>query len=260
VLPWLLALPALAEPVNPATIRSALTDYAPHASHPIPALSDDQVARLLAGKVLKMRLPSGGEAPDGAMAMVLTDLPRADLWLGSMDAEHFGTDSSLIIHQLPLLGDELFRWYGYVDLPMPVADRHFLVQTTLNHDLPHKTTGMWERSWGLEPGFVETMRPAVVGGEVAGLSVKTFESAIAVPVNFGAWIFIDLPDGRTLFAYHCATALGGDIPSGFVTRYVFWGLDSLVAKVLDSARQMPTHYTASHVPLTGGDGVPIPRH
>ncbi len=259
MLPWLLTLPALAEPLDSAAVRAVILDYTPHASHPIPALSDAQVGRLLDGRVVKMRLPSEGQAPDGAMAMVITDLPRADLWLGSMDAEHFGTDSSLISHHLPLRGGELFRWYGYVDLPPPVTDRHFLIQTTINHALPRQDPGMWERSWGLEAGFVETMRPSVAAGEVAGLSPETFETAIAVPVNFGAWIFLDLPDGRTLFGYHCASSLGGEIPDALVTRYVFWGLDRLVARVLESASEMPAHYTAGHAPLIGGDGAPIPR-
>ncbi|MDG1480402.1 MAG: hypothetical protein P8R54_12465 [Myxococcota bacterium] len=255
-----MTLSALAEPLDSAAVRSVLLDYAPHASHPIPVLSDAQLDRLLEGRVVKLRTPSEGRAPDGAMAMVITDHSRVDLWLGSIDSEHFGTDSSLISHHLPLRGEELFRWYGYVALPAPVTDRHFLIQTTINPTLPQQRAGMWERSWGLEAGLVETMRPVVAAGEIAGLSLEAFDAAISVPVNLGAWIFLDLPDGRTVFGYHCASSLGGEIPDALVTRYVFWGLDRLVERVLESARQMPTHYTIDHAPLIGGDGVPIPRH
>jgi hypothetical protein len=261
VLTWLLALilSARTAPLDVTAIRTALATYTPYASHPIPALSNEQLERLLSGKVVKLRLPSQGRAPDGAMALVITELPRVDLWLGSMDDAHFGTDSSLIIHQLPLLGDELFRWYGFVDLPPPVTDRHFLIRTTINRRLPQAASGMWERSWGLEPGFVQTMRPAVAAGQVAGLTLEQFDSAVAVPINYGAWIFIDLPDGRTLFAYHCASSLGGEVPDSLVTRYVFWGLDRLVKRVLDTAAQMPRHYVAGHEPMIGGDGQVVLR-
>jgi hypothetical protein len=83
---------------------------------------------------------------------------------------------------------------------------------------------------------------------------------VAVPVNFGAWIFIDLPDGRTLFGYHCATSLGGEIPDRMVTRYVFWGLEGLIARIIKSAQAMPTHYGAEHASMRGGDGQPIPKY
>lgn len=263
MLPWLLTLlsPAAAGELDAAVIRQQLSDYAPHASYPIPALSEDQISRLLAGKIIKMRLPSQGAAPDGAMAMVISELSRVELWLGSMDAEHFGTDDSLSINHLPLKADELFRWYGFVDLPAPVSDRHFLIRTTVNAALPVAVENtMWERSWTLEPGFVETMRPAVAAGEVAGLALEDFEAAVAVPVNFGAWIFIDLPDGRTLFGYHCATSLGGEIPVRAVTRYVFWGLEGLIARIIHSAEAMPAHYGAEHAPIVGGDGLHVARY
>ena len=263
VLLWLLTLlqPVAAGELSAAVIREKMSAYAPHASHPLPALTDEQLRRLLDGRVIKMRLPSEGEAPDGAMAMVISELSRVELWLGSMDAEHFGTDESLTIHHLPLQAGELFRWYGFVDLPAPVADRHFLIRTTINPSLPAASENtMWERSWALEPGFVDTMRPAVAAGEVAGLELKAYEAAVAVPVNFGAWIFIDLPDGRTLFGYHCATSLGGEIPDRLVTRYVFWGLEGLIARIIKSAQAMPTHYGAAHAPMTGGDGKPVARY
>ena len=263
MLVWLLTLllPTAAAELDAATLRQRVSSYVPHGSHPIPSLTDEQLSRLLAGKVIKMRLPSEGTAPDGAMAMVISELSRVDLWLGSMDAEHFGTDDSLSIHHLPLQAGELFRWYGFVSLPAPVADRHFLIRTTINAALPLATDNtMWERSWALEPGFVETMRPAVAAGEVAGLALKDYEAAVAVPVNFGAWMFIDLPDGRTLFGYHCATSLGGEIPDRLVTRYVFWGLEGLIARIIHSAEAMPAHYGADHAPLTGGDGRPIHRY
>jgi hypothetical protein len=257
----LLALTAIGSALAAAPdAATAFATYQRYASLSIPTPSAGDIAKLEQGKIVKVRFDGGPGAPTGALGMVLVDLPRADLWLGSMD-DDFTVHKGLIAYDLPTHGGELFRWYGHLDLPAPFSDRHFVIRTTVNQTLPAATDNtMWERAWAIEAGGDALMRPVVAAGQVAGLDAERFDRAVYTPTNRGAWIFLDVAANRTLFVYHCATSLGGNIPDGPVTRYIFWGIDEIMKTVIDQARQMPTHYRAGHKQWPGGDGPLIPLY
>ena len=160
-----------------------------------------------------------------------------------------------------MLGSELQRWYGFMDIPAPFEDRHFVVRTTINDGLAQRSGDtMWERWWVLDPTGLDASRTEVVAGKVEGVDAIAFEQAIYLPANQGAWIFLDLPGGRTLFGFHTASALGGAIPDSLVTAYLFRGLDEIVVDSLEKAAHMHTHYASGHAPLMGGTGKPISRY
>jgi len=250
---------ALSAPTHAAPdVAAAFTTYQAHARFAVPAPTADQIAKLEAGKIVRVRVAGSADAPTGAMGMVLTDVPRQNLWLGSID-DDFAEHESLVVHDLPTVGDEMFRWYGFVDLPAPVSDRHFLIRTTVNRALPTATENtMWARHWSIEAGGEDLMRPEAHAGRIDRVTGQSFDRAIFTPTNLGAWIFLDVEGGQTLFIYHAATSLGGSIPDAAVTRYVYWGLSEIIETVLSQARAMPTHYRAGHKQWLGGDGQPIP--
>lgn len=244
---------ASADPIEDAILR--LQELSPD---PIPMPSVSQRSRLFSGEVVKMRIPGKPGAPDGAMVLRATELSREALWLGSADSH--GEERRLVAHHLPLRGDEMLRWYGLVDLPRPFADRHFLIRTVINTRLSSAEPTMWERTWSLEPDGEATMRAEVVRGAVTGVTVDGFDAALFTPSNSGGWLFLGLPDGRTLFGYHAVTSMGGDIPDGLVSRYAFWGLDEIVRTVFERASHIESHYTAGHKPIRGGDGRVLPYY
>ena len=249
--------PALADP---AEVSAAWEAYRAEATLPVPALTDKQLEALDAGENVKLRLPKADDAPVGVMVLATIDLPKQDLWLSSLDDDEIDQDD-FIMHQLPVLGSELQRWYGFMDIPAPFEDRHFVVRTTINEGISERSGGaMWERWWVLDPSGKEPTRADVAAGQVSGLDLATFDAAIFLPSNQGAWIFVDLPGGRTLFGYHTAAALGGAIPDSLVTAYLFRGLDEIVAGTTTRARRMHTHYASGHAPLAGGAGQPISRY
>lgn len=255
-----LSAPVQAAELTDAQLVASFREFQGLAHHPVRLPSQSQRAKLLDGKIVKMRLPSKEGEPVGAMALVISDLSKEEIWLGTADDEHMGEHEELITHHLPLLGGEMFRWYGYVDLPRPISDRHFLIQTTVNRALESKTGGrMWSRHWTLEPGGEATARSLVATGAVAGVDTERFDDAVWVPQNHGAWIFVDLPDGRTLFGYYTAASLGGNFPDSMVNRYVYWGLERVMEEVLDHAAKAKSHYRGGHAPIMGGNGVPVPR-
>ena len=247
-----------------ADILRALTTWRKHSKQPFAIPDTAARATLLAGKVLKRRLPPRNGVPDGALALVVVSHSQADMWLSSADAEHMGdgsAESDLLVHHLPKRGDEMFRWYGLFNLPAPFTDRHLVLRTTVNSAMSKATGGQcWERTWVLEEDGLETMRPLVAAGKVPGLTLKRFEAAIYVPANFGGWLSIKLPDGRTLFGYHASSSAGGDIPDKAVSRLVFWGLGRVMGDVTEHAAQMRSHYTGGHAPIKSGNGGMVPLY
>jgi len=258
------ARPARAAALTDADLMRTIALWRKHSKLPIPMPSLKERAILLSGKLLKSWLPPRGNAPVGAMGMVVSDLPRDHLWLGSADGEHMsdeGEEAKLIAHHLPRTGDEMFRWYGFVDLPSPFADRHFLIRTTVNTQLARNTDDRcWERTWALETDGVATMRPIVEAGQVEGLTLSRFDRAIFVPANLGGWASMKLPNGQTLFCYHASSSLGGEIPDKLVNRVVMLTLGNIVNEVVRHAGQMGTHYTAGHPPIQSGRGGTVPLY
>ena len=251
---WFLVGTAL----SASPVEDAIRTLQQHSPDPIPMPNANQLADLAQGTPVKMRIPGKPGAPDGAMILVVSELSRQALWLGSADSH--GEEQRLIAHDMPLQGNEMFRWYGLVDLPRPFADRHFLIKTVINTRLAAQEAGMWERTWTLEPNGEATMRAEVVRGAVAGVGVEQFDAALFTPANSGGWLVLDLPDGRTLFGYHAVTSLGGDIPDGLVSRYAFWGLDEVLRTVFERAAAIEQHYTGDHPLILGGDGRLVPHY
>jgi hypothetical protein len=242
--------------IDDAAIVEAIEAYKKGSTFPFPMPDVEQRARLLEGKILKVRLKE--EAGDRALGMAVSTLPMAHLWIASMDPD-FTTVSNVHGLMLEPPPEAMHRWYGFVDLPRPFADRHFLLTTTPNRTMAGMSNGtMWERSWRLEPDGVAIMAPLVAAGKVEGVDVKAFERAIYTPVNYGSWMMVQLDPEHVLIGYSVATVVGGDIPEGLVTQHVLMGLDELMGTVLERASQMVEHYRGAHTVLLGGDGKPIP--
>ena len=244
----------------PDGLEAALAEHAAHSTHALPTLSAGDLRKLDGGELVRLRLPAREGVPVVVAGLVVLDLGRKDVWLGTMDPD-VEPHGDLHIHHLPLLADEVYRWYGFLDLPTPFDDRHFVVQTTIDRAMAKESAGrIWERSWTLEPGWAEVVRPVVASGGVEGVGLERFEDAVALPVNHGTWTAMRLSDARCLLAYQVSLALGGEIPDGLVTRYLFWSLGAVLESVVDRARTMEAHYAAGHTPIAGGDGLPVPLY
>lgn len=253
---------ALAAPsLTDAQLVAAFQEFQEHAVYPVPVPDARDRGKLLDGRIIKQRLPpADDDAPVGAMVLVLSDLSKEELWIGSADDDGGqDTPDELTVHHLQPSGDEMYRWYGYIRLPAPISDRHFLIRTTVNTAMHRETDGrMWSRHWQIEPGGQDTAQAIVAGGDVDGVTPEMFEKAVWTPYNQGNWIFIGLPDGRTIVGYQAAGSMGGGFPDGLMNRYIYWGLGKLMKDVVEKAGKARRHYVTGHPPLTGGSGLPLP--
>lgn len=259
-----LATASSAEAATDAQVHAAIVEFNQGAHYTIPVLSASQRKRLLAGEVVKVV----DEAPDGsgsrrATGFLISDRSRDAMWVSCQDL-HFVQSSSVHERQLTSPDPSKKRWYGLVDLPRPFTDRHYVVDVWNNHALAARTEGRaWEHPWELVPGEITSARALVAAGKVPETTLDMWETAIETPTNLGAWVAIALPDGSSIFAYHAATRVGGNIPEGMMLQYVKATLESTLRSIEERARTViPSHYSAGHPPVVGGDGkgvAPFPR-
>lgn len=240
-----------------ARVRGALLAFNAHARFALPALSDAQVGRLLEGKVVKIREVTDSDAPQRAIGLIRTDVPKEHLWLSARDV-HFTAVDELIEVQLTPDGEWPAVWYQLLDMPRPFSDRHWVVDVTDTHTLAAATEGRaWEHGWVLRSGGPALAVEAVIGGRVPGVDAERIEDAIYTPVNHGAWLVIDLGDGTTVLGYHVTSVIGGRIPDKLVADYTLLTLGKLLKGVVERAPEVVAHYAEGHAPIEGGDGVPV---
>jgi len=258
----LLASPALArpEPLTARELQTGLAEYNRYAHGRLPNFSADELEELLQGEVVRRKLRGRpGHSHDRVLGVVLTRQPRVQPWLVVTDS-HFASDKDFAGKKLDPPGANPTRSYGFIDLPWPVADRHWVVDVTTNVELAEKTKGRcWERYWDLTTGGEVLEAEVYVKDGLPGTDPAKLSEMIYTPVNSGSWIFIQLPKGMTLLAYQLATQVGGDIPDEALATFTVQALGRLLGSILDRAEKVPTHYDAAHPALPGGDGLPLPK-
>ncbi|MEL6341616.1 MAG: hypothetical protein AAFV53_00690 [Myxococcota bacterium] len=250
---------AIGNAADNADITGSIATFNQHAVFGLPTLSADDLADLQRGEVIKRLLPNQNGNLQ-VVGMMVSKLPMQQVWLASQDP-HFMSPGSATEARLSVQGDKAV-WYGFLDLPMPFSDRHWVVDSWNNHTLAQVTDNqMWEHPWTLDDDGLPLARPTVEAGAVAGLTLRTFERAIFTPVNHGALVFIGLNEGETLLSYHATSVIGGNIPERLAAEFIRSGLDKLLRRIDRIAREeVRSHYTARHPVLLGGDGQPVPHY
>lgn len=249
------ASPALA--ATDAEVTAAIASFNAAAQYPLPVLGAAQRKKLLDGDVVKVvDSAADGSGARRAVGLMVTDVDRDAMWVACQDP-HFSTTSVVNEYRVSFTPPDKALWYGILDLPMGFSDRHWLVSVRNNHALAEATgNAAWEHPWKLVPGGVARVEDAVKAGKVENTSHSMWAEAIETPTNIGAWVAVALPSGGTLFAYHGATRVGGNIPEGLMLQYIKSTLDGLLRGVESRARsKVPGHYTAAHgATVVGGNG------
>ncbi len=244
-----------------AEIESVVSDFNQHAVLKIPVLEQKQAQDLMDGKVVRILFQAEDpDDPSAAVAFALSSVSRDAMWIAAQDP-HTKVDPDLTEQIVRSLGDDHAIWYGYWDLPRPVRDRQWVVESGNNHALAAAMGDKgWEHSWVLVEDGLKEARPFVARGEVGDVSLDLLDNAIFTPVNRGAWFMFQLDDGKTLYGYQATSVVGGAIPTWLVTKLVMARLESILRDLETRAREWsPKHYDDKHSPVFGGDGKPIPR-
>lgn len=254
---WGLGWATVARAATVQEVAAAIATCGDGLVEPLPSLDVAQVGRLAVGEVVRVVLPNPD--PDGASSAVgLAVLPGtlAELWVAVQDP-HAQVDPSLTEFVIEQKGPDHAIWYGYLDLPRPIQDRQWMVESTNHHALAARTGNRcWEHNWRLVEQGVHDIGPLVARGEPRGLTGEHVAGAIYTPVNHGQWLLAPLPGGtETLVVYQATSVIGGNIPAWLVLQLTMSRLESGLLGAGARARDWaPGHYRAGHEPLVGADG------
>ncbi|NCG18151.1 MAG: hypothetical protein GWP91_03955 [Rhodobacterales bacterium] len=257
----LLLTAQLALATTPVEISACINDFNQHAVLPIPTLSSGQTEELMKGNVVRTIFQAEKpEDPSAVVAFVLSPRSRNSLWIAAQDP-HTKVDPGLTERVVKNIGPDHAIWYGHWDLPRPVRDRQWVVESTNSHALSKAMDGKgWEHSWLLVENGLEQAKPMIAAGEVGNITLDDFASAIFTPVNKGAWFMFELDDGQTLLGYQATSVVGGAVPTWLVEKLVMSRMESILRDLETRAQTWsPAHYSEGHEDVYGGDGKVIPR-
>lgn len=244
------------------SISQVIELYNDLSESPLPIPRPEQFDELLQGEVVTLTdhlsLPDKGDVQYRVVAYLLLDLPRDWAWVCSLDS-HLLRPGRVKQVRLREDGQGTAVSYGFLSLPWPVRDRHWVVRQEQGIGVAKATEGkIWERSWRLVDDGEDQAYELVAKGLIEGLSLKAVKKAIYLSMNTGAWTFFTLGERRTLMAYQMTTAPGGRIPERLAVKSGTRRVRRLLRTVAGNAGKMAEHYDADHRVLFGGDGQPIP--
>jgi hypothetical protein len=245
-------------------VAAALEVYNEFSATPLPYLDSAQLERLSAHEIVRVRkkLPSERSEKghrEEVVGFSLIEAPRDRVWLAALDPSFEGSD---LLTEVRLersdRGSSL--WFQHIALPWPVSDRYWVIRLDKELDLAAQTKGfIWQHSWDLAENGVDIARRTVADGRAPGLSVKSLESAVYVPVNQGGWILFSLDVGRTLLAYRVSADVGGSIPESWIATFAMAQLDGLLRKVAEHSQTAWKSYDPSRSVIYDGNGLPMNR-
>lgn len=186
---------------------------------------------------------------DGAMGVGLLACSRVEAWLAVTDDHPVDTVEGLTQVALQGAWGQDKHLYQLLDLPWPLADRHWVLASTTNRALA-AASGAWERAWENAPDWLPRARDKV--------GAERFDAALGVPVNRGSWLLVEVDASHTLAVYQAVADLGGGVPPAAAEAYTSATIASYFTSTERDAVSMRTRYGPGCTPQPGGDGVPIP--
>jgi len=249
-------------PVDRGPLTIAIDEYNRFGDFQLPELSAAEAADLENGGAV-IRLPSdqSGDADAdvssmGVIGFRIIEAPRLLIWLavlggtGERDAR---LTSAMITDGTA--GD--YIRYQHIDLPWPVHDRHWVIDSTKNTGLAIATEGRsWQHRWVLRDDGRTLVRDAFADGRVEGLGHDVIEGSVYLPANRGSWTMFRIDDGRTLIAAHVEVDLGGRFPKSLVRRFTKSHLKAGFDTLADFSKRVHLSYGDGRTIYTG-DGRPI---
>jgi len=252
------ALVSLAWATSPVELNAAWSAFNTGAEHALPALTERQQERLLRGKLVKYRKVGDPGAPQRVVGMQILPMDRARIWAAarSEDVDYEGTTFWLV----PGAPEDRERWYQWMDIPYPFADRHFVIDVWDNQALAKATGGkVWEHPWAIAQQGLPVARAAVTEGKVKGLTEELYDKSVLVDTNNGAWVAIALGPKETLAVFHVQTVIGGNIPDKLIADYMMLTMKKLFKDLTRRAATCETWFKPGKLITPDGQLLELPE-
>jgi hypothetical protein len=259
---------ARGESVSVAELETYLSNlfafYNERSDLPLPALSTQQIQQLARGESVHLvqRDPrpgavEEGETVDRVVGIRLLNHARELVWLTALDPD---IPISGFFHDVRLESDRMgsSRWWVYLDLPWPVADRHWVADLWKNRELAEAAQGyVWEHRWDLSEGGERVAAGMVHEGRLEGIDAADVATAVYLPVNRGGLVAAAYRDEQTLVVYNLSTVVGGHIPDRVVRAFSRQQVGSFLDMIDRTCESVYAHYGPDHERIFDGLGAPM---
>ena len=179
--------------------------------------------------------------------LVALDIPIEQLWRAIADEDHHAgvlpIAHSKTIDGTPRTHDHTVFQYMHVPL---LTDRWWLTRIRYNNALYVSSKGRAWELWWTDRIQDKALYPR--------LDQKLIADGMPIAWSKGAWLLVDLGNGRTLIEYHTWSDPGGRVPVGPATRFAAGEVKSNLMQIAAFAK--------SHTPTCAGtyqrpDGQPM---
>jgi len=243
-------------------IGALLMQYAAHSAIPVPALDDETLGELLAGKSLVDTVDAAGTDEDaevdemGLVGLQYVQAPRLLVWLSLLGGGD-GRDSRLTSAKLASGPPGSYVRYQHVDLPWPIRDRHWVILCEKNPQLAAASDGaIWEHRWALHADGPALLEAAFDEGRIPRLGRRDLANSIYLPANRGTWVVFDLGQNRSLILAFYDSNLGGRLPARLVRSFTRRQLQHYLEAARGMAERAAARYAADS-PIYDGFARPI---
>lgn len=230
---------------------------------PVATLNDESISKMIAGETVyrKVTMTQSENSRDSTTIRVMgyrvIAKPREPLWLSAL-AFDAGFSRRLTEHFVRFEQDGGAQWYQHINMPWPLRDRHWLIESSKNTPLARLTKGkMWEHRWALSDNADDSIRTLFAEQTVGTLSKDAGDKAVLLPKNNGAWVMATMSDGTTLVLVHATMDMGGIIPDSLVARQTRKQLVQMLTKIEADSDTAFERYTQDYL-IYRGDGSLIP--
>ena len=239
---------SLAAHAGPTTLLQDLSAWRAHRmTETAPAIPASAYQSALNGEIASgIEVVPEVKAAKGYGVSVV-NAPIATVWKAVADEDHHANalpiSQSMTVQGRARSPDHTV--FQYMNVPL-LTDRWWLVRIRYNSNLYAASGGRaWELVWEdrlKDAELRSTIRPELV------------EDGMPIAWSKGAWLLVDLGDGRTLIEYHTWSDPGGNVPAGPASRFAAGEVKNNLRSIADFARR--------HTPTCGGtyvrpDGTPL---
>lgn len=241
-------LVTLAANAGPPTILQDLSAWRPHRmTATAPTIPASAYEAALNGEITSgIEVVPEVKAAKGYGVSVV-NAPIATVWKAVADEDHHA-NALPISHSMTVQGQARspdHTVFQYMDVPL-LTDRWWLVRIRYNAALYAASGGRaWELTWE------DRLKDADLRNAINPTLV---EDGMPIAWSKGAWLLVDLGDGRTLIEYHTWSDPGGNVPAGPASRFAAGEVKNNLRSIADFARR--------HTPTCAGnfvrpDGSPL---
>lgn len=220
-----------------------------------PVFTRDEYLKAMRGETIVRSSEAGGEKT--MMLLQVSAIPAWKLWATFIDRDHYETTMQNIRESVNIsVSADGFVTYMYTDPPvMFVQDRQQVLESTATGQLWRTSQRrIWEYTWHVPPDPAKIINEVVRKMPLEHIRPSEIDKAVIIPRNDSAWLFVVLPDGRTLMEAVSRNDLGGSIPRSMASGGGGDAMKKMLARVTAWIASDFDRHFSQHEKLLGPDG------